>query len=239
MKKFNVLIALLLLSFVSCELLDAQRVVGKGPVVTESIDLPELSSIGLGISANVYLTQGNSQSIKIMGQKNIIDLINKEAKGGSWDIKVPNKTNYKTNEKLEIHITLQDVESLNIGGSGSIIGKSQFDNLGDVRMNIGGSGSINMDIEGDEINCNIGGSGSIKLAGNAERLDANIGGSGSINAENLKVRTAKVNAAGSGSVMIDVEDELTATIVGSGGVKYKGSPKINKTVMGSGRIRAY
>lgn len=238
MKKLNLLLAFLTLSIFTFTSLNAQKVIGEGPVVTKNVKMSDISNIGLGISANVFLKQGSKQSIEIVGQQNIIDLINTEARGDSWDIKFPKKTNIRTNEKLEIHITVKDIESLNLGGSGSFIGDGSFKNLDKLKLNIGGSGSIDLNLETEDLTCNIGGSGSMHLEGRADDVDINIGGSGSVKAEDLKTSTAKVNTAGSGSVHIDVSEKLNATIVGSGGVKYKGNPTINKTIMGSGRLKA-
>jgi len=238
MKKLNIFFSFLTIAFFTNFSTDAQRVVGTGPIVSETVKMSEISNIGLGISANVYITQGSSQSIEIKGQQNIIDLINKKAKGDTWDIKFPRNTNIKSNEKLEVYITIRDIESLNLGGSGSIIGEGRFKNIEDLNLNIGGSGSIKLALQAEELTCNIGGSGSMHLEGSADDVDINIGGSGSVKALDLKVANAKVNAAGSGSVQIDVSDKLNATIVGSGGVKYKGNPEINKTIMGSGRLKA-
>ncbi|WP_235298008.1 head GIN domain-containing protein [Portibacter marinus] len=237
MNKINFIIAILMAA--SFHFSTAQRVRGEGPVVEKTIELDEFSNIGLGLSANVYLTQGNRQLVKIKGQQNIIDLIEKDVDGDSWEISFPDKAKVSNYDKLEIYITIQELEGLNIGGSGSILGQNKFKNLNDLKLNIGGSGSIGLELDGADVTCNIGGSGSIKLAGTAESMDANIGGSGSVKAIDLKVQKAKVNTAGSGSVSIDVSDELSATIVGSGGVQYKGNPKINQNVMGSGRIKAY
>ncbi len=239
MKSSRLIFAALTLLVLASFNVTAQKLVGSGPVVSETVEMRDITNIGLGISANVYLTQGSSQSITLKGQKNIIDALEKSADGDSWEIEFPDGTRVNMSKKLEIHITLKTIESINIGGSGSVYGEEKFTNLDDVKMNIGGSGSITLDLEAEDVKCNIGGSGSIKLAGAADSFKANIGGSGSIKAIELQVRDAKVNAAGSGSVMIDVTDNLAATIVGSGGIKYKGNPKVNSSIMGSGRIRAY
>jgi hypothetical protein len=239
MKKSTLLTSLLALLLMVSTGISAQKVTGKGPVVTQKVKMSDITEIGLGISADVYLSQGSSQSIEIKGQQNIIDLIKKEAKNGSWDIEFPKNSRVKMSEKLEIYITLESIEALNLGGSGSFIGQNEFTNLKDVDFNIGGSGSIKLDLQADDLSCNIGGAGSIHLEGSAEKIDVNIGGSGSVEAEELSVDQAEVNTAGSGSVSIDVKNTLTATIVGSGGVRYKGDPKVNQTIMGSGRVKAF
>ncbi|GLR19023.1 head GIN domain-containing protein [Portibacter lacus] len=239
MKKLNVLIAVFSIFIFSISLTQAQKVVGSGPVVSENVNMKAINKVSLGISGDVFITQGNTQSIEIKGQQNIIDLIEKEVKGTSWNIKFPNNTSVRTNEKVEIFITMKDLKGLNVGGSGSIYGQNTFKNLDDVDLNVGGSGSIELSLEAEDVDANIGGSGNISLDGYAEDLDANIGGSGSVEAINFKVKEANINAAGSGSVEIHVSNELSAIIAGSGDVKYKGNPRIDKKIVGSGSVKSY
>ena len=214
----------------------AQTVTGKGKVVTESVSLDKFSHVGLGISANVYITSGNSQSVKIKGQKNIIDLIKKEVKGDSWNINFEKGTKVKNYEKLEVHITMSDLKGLAIGGSGSIIGQNKF-NTDDLDLAIGGSGDIELEIDGDKVSCSIGGSGNIDLRGSADGMEASIGGSGNVNAMDLDVDDCVVSTGGSGDVEISVSDNLLVSIAGSGNVKYSGNPTVKKNIVGSGSVK--
>ena len=213
--------------------LTAQHVTGKGNSVTETIDLPTITGIGLGISADVYVTQGSTQSVKVKGQKNIIDNLKHKTSGGSWNIEFKSKTrNY---EKLEIWITMAKLENISIGGSGSIKGQNSF-NCEDLDISIGGSGDVHLNTKADDINVSIGGSGEVFLAGSADELKISIGGSGDVEALDMKVRNCDVSSAGSGDIKIHVTDNLNVSMVGSGDVRYKGDPKVKSSVIGSGDV---
>ncbi len=73
MKATRLFIALLLSTFFFNVTSTAQwsKITGEGPVVTKTIDLKTINSIGLGISADVVLTQGSPQKVEIKAQKNI------------------------------------------------------------------------------------------------------------------------------------------------------------------------
>ena len=241
MKNIKVLICLFSLFLMASTSSFAQkkRVKGSGPVVNEIINVSNFSAIGLGISANVYLSQGSKHSVEVQGQRNIIDILEIESNSGTLKIRVKKGYNYNTNEKLEVHVTMPDLTGLAIGGSGSIYGQNKFSNLESVNIAIGGSGSVDIDLEARDVSCNIGGSGSAKIAGQTKDIKINIGGSGSVKALDLVANNADINCAGSGSVKLEVKDHIDAKIAGSGGVKYKGSPTIDSKVVGSGRIKSY
>ncbi|MDZ4682750.1 MAG: head GIN domain-containing protein [Saprospiraceae bacterium] len=190
---------------------------GEGPVVKKEISLSAIEGIGLGISGTVYLTQGSSQKIVIEAQQNIIDNIKKEVKNGSWNINY--QKNVKGHDGVKIYVTLPNVKSLSIGGSGKIIGQNSFDDIDNLAISIGGSGSI-------------------ELAGKAKDLNISIGGSGKVKTGNLKAENCKVSIGGSGDCYVEVSESLKASIAGSGDVYYKGRPKVNSSIAGSGRVQS-
>ena len=239
MKNLNLILVLCLLSLSNCESLISQSVKGSGPIVSETIEMSNITGLGLGISANIYVKQGNSQKIEVKGQQNIIDLLKKKPKGNNWTVEFERGTRVRNYEQLEVYVTLTELSSLSIGGSGSIIGKNKFTKVNNLGISIGGSGDVKIDVDANDISCSIGGSGEISLQGTADELKVSIGGSGDVEAINLNVKECKISSAGSGNVEISVDNYLDVTLVGSGDVRYKGDPKIKKSIVGSGKVKAY
>ena len=78
MKNWIHLTALLVLFVSPC--MNAQSwwgggVDGKGPRVEKDLQLDDFNGIRLTLSADVYLTPGRSQSVRVSAQQNIIDLL--------------------------------------------------------------------------------------------------------------------------------------------------------------------
>lgn len=194
----------------------AQKISGQGSTVNQTLNLDKFESLGLGISAKVYLTQG-SQSVRIEAQQNIIDNIKTEVKNGSWNIDFKQRVNNHTD--ITIHVSMPTIEALSIGGSGEIIGKSNFNNLGNLALAIGGSGTI-------------------ELAGSAKDVEISIAGSGDVKTGNLKANNCEVSIAGSGDAYIEVNNDLDVSIAGSGDVHYRGKPRISSSVAGSGSVKS-
>ncbi len=238
MNKSSIILAIIASAFYYFQFGNLQTMTAQGNVVTETITMSDISSVGLGISATVYLTPGSKQKIEIKGQKDIIDNIEKEAKNGSWNIKFKDGHKYQNYESVDIFITITKLDALSLGGSGAILGKEKFSDLQDLKLSIGGSGNIELDVEANEISSSIGGSGNITLKGEAENIKISIGGSGNVNAENLKTVDCKVSTAGSGDVSIDVSGDLKVSIAGSGNVRYKGNPNVNSSSVGSGKVKS-
>lgn len=210
------------------------QIVGEGASVTQKVDLQTITGIGLGIAADVYLTQGSKQEITIKAQKNIIEVIKKEVRNGSWNIEFDKKV--QNHDDIKIYITLATIKDLSIGGSGSIIGEEKFTNLGDLNLSIGGSGDIKLNAEAKDISCSIGGSGEIELAGSGDDISISIGGSGDIEAFDMAVKNCDISASGSGDINVNASEKLNVSLVGSGDVNYKGNPKVSSSIVGSGEV---
>jgi len=209
---------------------------GKGPKVTQTLDLATFDGLGLTIAADVMIRQGSTQSVKVEAQQNIIDNLKKEVKDGVW--KIGFDKNVRKHEPVKIWVTVKDLKDLNISGSGSILGESRFTNLADMSLSISGSGDIRLDADSKQLNVAISGSGNMNLAGTTEGSNMKISGSGDIKAFDLSARTCEVKISGSGNSSVNVSESLEVAIAGSGDVYYKGRPSVRSKVSGSGEVMA-
>lgn len=206
---------------------------GDGPVVTEDLSLPAFTGIDLKISAQVFIRQGDQQSVSVEGKQDLIDELELDIQNGVWDIEFDRCV--RDLGSMKIFITVPDVSSLAISGSGDIISENTMV-VGDIELKISGSGTIDVGLEADDINARISGSGVISMEGVGDVLDLNISGSGDLNAFGMTLRVADINISGSGDAEVFVTDSLLVRISGSGDVFYKGNPAVDVSISGSGRV---
>jgi len=239
MKAFHLIyLAAGLLSMNSCYNQGApwQGLEGTGPVVERKVDLDRFQGISLPGSAKVYLTQGETQEVKVQGQENIIDNLSLAVSGDVW--RIEGKRPVWRAEPLKIFITMEDLKMVKISGSGDVITNTLFSRQGDLDLSISGSGTIQLEVEADDIDGQISGSGNIILSGKADHVNFGISGSGGVQAENLLSKEAKVRISGSGDIYLDTKDFIEAHISGSGNVLYSGNPKTDTRISGSGHVRS-
>jgi len=227
MKKYNLVFNVLFLSLMVSFTANAQwnswgkGIRGEGPKVTKTLDLDEITELGVSIGANVYLTQGNKQKVEVKAQQNIIDLLDREVRGGKWRVRLEKGTNLKNHDGIDIYMTISTIEELSVAGSGSIIGKTKFNNLDDLEVSIAGSGDVDLSGSGDDLEVSVAGSGDVDMAG-------------------FVVDNCEVSIAGSGDCEVNVSGSLKVSIAGSGDVKYKGNPdKVKSSIAGSGDVRSF
>lgn len=203
----------------------------------ETRDLNPFTGIGIGISADVFYTPGNTHEIRIEGnQKDIEDLIAKVENGYL-------KLNYKDlrvkRSKLAIYISSKELDKVGFSGSGKFISEKAIATE-EMSIALSGSGTILFtSLKAEEVDIKISGSGDIVIEkGSTEEADLKISGSGKFLAEEFEVSEFSVAISGSGGCKITVKEELDVRISGSGNVYYHGNPQLNSTSSGSGKVRS-
>ncbi len=205
---------------------------GEGSVDSYTLELDDITSIRLKISADVYLSQG-PQEVVVEGQENIVDELELDVNSGRWEIEFDDCVEDYVD--LKIYITIPNLHKVELDGSGEIFGETLF-TVDDIDLEISGSGDIDLELECDDIEADISGSGKIKLIGTCDDLDLQISGSGDYKGFNMECQKAKVEINGSGDAEVRVIDELDVEINGSGDVYYKGFPELDIQINGSGEV---
>ena len=211
----------------------------RGETVKEIRNVSQFSAISLVISADVFLVQGPVQKVEIEGDKTSLEEIEIVVNDGT--LKIGTKDRFHGNiGKVSVYITIPEINSLTIAGSGDIVAGSGI-KADEMDLNVSGSGSIRFsELTAREVSATITGSGNIDVsAGQGQNeLEVVITGSGSFSAEGFSVPEADVTITGSGSARVWVVKELETNITGSGNVAYKGNPLVNANSTGSGKTHS-
>lgn len=191
--------------------------------VTKQIKVSDFNQIAVSGSLDVtYTQQSGKPKVEIYTSDNIVDLLDIYVKNGKLNLGF--KKNVKVSyNKLEIRVTSEDLNAVNVAGSGDF----KFTNglkTDQLKMNVAGSG----DITASNIQCSQG-------------FTANVAGSGDIECKQLKTADMDISVAGSGDLKIEnaLVTSVNASVAGSGTVKISGNAdKANYSVAGSGDLYA-
>jgi hypothetical protein len=206
----------------------------------ETRELPSFSEISLRISAKVYLEQGKNQSVRIVADSETLEQVITEVKGRTLNIRFPNNNIFKRWDpgKIEIYISVPEVDGLNLSGSGDIISEKIETRILDLL--ISGSGNIKIEqLTSERVSAAISGSGNIKIEGSgvADELKTRITGSGNIDASGFEAKNVDAQTSGSGNSSVFSNGSIKVRIAGSGSVYYSGNPAIESSIAGSGKVK--
>jgi hypothetical protein len=206
--------------------------------VKENRNKSGFTKVSFGVSGNMYISIGNEFKVTLEGDKDDLEDIITEVSSGRLVVKKENwRMNF--NEKVNVYITMPELEGLGVSGSGKAEIKDavKTDNLS---LSVSGSGKLyTSEITVSDLKCSISGSGDIILGGgSASDADISISGSGNYSGETTKLGSVDISISGSGNCVVNVTGSLKAGVSGSGDVTYIGNPKVDARVSGSGKVRS-
>ena len=204
-----------LLFLAACSDDDTNCVTVSGNLVSETRELADFHSVSFEGVGNLFITQESPQSVRIETRQSIMPLLKTRVNNGQLNIELEDCITGQI-DKLDIFISIPDIENLEIDGVGSITGQNAFD-------------LDNLEIE-------INGVGDVTVNGTTDRLEINSSGVGNVHAFELVSNICEVNITGSGNVEVTAETDLDVIISGTGNVYYKGTPSIESNISGSGNL---
>jgi hypothetical protein len=236
LQTFQILAILAILPFLTegCIIVaNGKTVRGSGSFVTEEREVSEFDKVHLKGSGNVFLNRGETQSLTIKTDDNIMPYIESDVSGKK--LTVSHGKHHLRPTVFEVFITVKHLEGVAISGSGDVRSEDRF-LANNFYAEISGSGDLDIEVEAGILASKISGSGSIHLSGKANDFSVSISGSGDINAFDVQANNVSVKISGSGKCKVTATESLEAKISGSGDVYYRGRPKINTKMSGSGSL---
>lgn len=175
---------------------------GNGEVTTDKRQVNGLAALSVSGPLQVEVRVGAAPSLEIIGDSNLLNLVQTQVSGETQKIWIDEKFN--STNPIRVVYTVPAVTEIISNGSGRLMVNGL--NGGNLAVRNYGSRSVNLD-------------------GNVSRIDIVNTGSGSINALGLLSKDAKVSLQGSGSLNLGAVNgnELAVTVNGSGSVHASGN----------------
>lgn len=188
---------------------------GSGGAGTQTRHVGEFRKIDVRGSTDVMVVVGQSTSVVVSGDHNLLSQVTTEVVGGTLVVGRSHGSRWQRG-MLVVTVALPALDGVAIHGSADV----------DVQG-----------LNAPRFVAKIPGSGNLRVVGRTRELDASVSGSGDMRLFDLMADKAQVSIAGSGDVQVNVSQDLVARIAGSGDVSYRGEPRTQISVKGSGSVR--
>ncbi len=229
------LLFLALIAFISRPQQDT--LIGNGNVVEQVREVGSFDRITIGGIFQVYLSQGDQEQVKVVADENLHPVILTDNKGSHLRISMPNGVEIKKSKKLEVYVTLNNIDKLDISSVGNVATSSalQLENL-DLSISSVGKTALalncnQLDIQADMV-------GNVMLEGKANEVIIRNSGVGSLQAFDLEAKKLSIDNKGVGGAELYATDEISIHSRGVGQVKYKGEAVVKELeVSGIGKVK--
>lgn len=252
------LITLFFLPSLACEAINTppKTVQGSGNIIEQTVEVSNFDRVRLAASGDVYIEQGDAESLTIEADDNILPLLVSNLSDGT-ELLLGTKpmTSMNPSKPIVYRLTVKNLVGISISGSGNVYAEP----IQSTSMKITLSGSGNIDIKGLEsdslsialpgsgkitiddvsvkaVDTDAKGSGDIKLSGKSDKQTVSYSGSGTYQADDLESVSADIRVPGSADITVWVTDQLNVHVDGSGTIRYYGKPTVEQGGAGSGKI---
>lgn len=183
----------------------------------------------------VYLTQGNDESILIEADENLHELIKTEVKDNVLHIYTKKNIGHASSKKIKI--TFKDISKIT-STSGSDVTSTNTITSEHLELNTSSGSDMKLHVNTTILECHSSSGSDLKLSGNTEKLIANASSGSDIKAGDLIAESSHVKATSGADITVNTLKELTANASSGGYIKYYGNPEVvNKKDSPSGSIR--
>lgn len=233
-------IALVALAMIACNINVGPLTVtrGSGNVISESRTVSDFSAVTFAGIGDMTVIQGETESLVIEAEDNILPLIEVEVRDGTLHIGIQASDWRDTvlpTRPIRYTLTIDDLDRLALSGLGNI----RFDRLQaeDFTLVISGAGNVSLGgLEAASVTVQMSGAGNADLSGRVNAQVVTITGAGNYQAGDLESRETVITTSGLGNAILWVHDSLNVTITGAGSVDYYGSPQLTERITGLGRV---
>ncbi len=190
------------------------KVKGSGVAASEMRTVASFDAIDANGVGKLKLRIGDTESLKVIADDNILPLIKTEVKDGVLTLSTRGASLSKTDIVFEV--TARRIK--------------RMENSGTVSIDASG-------FNGGDLAVETSGVGSIKLNGRVDSFKAELSGVGSLDADALAADRVDTNLSGVGSAHVRAEKSLRANVSGVGSLSWTGAAtEVSTNVSGIGRV---
>lgn len=186
----------------------------------KTYDVPVFTGIEAGDLANVIVSQGEKQSVKI--EKSEDGEASVEVRDEILRITPGSMTNFSN---VKIYVVCPNLKYLKVSGVSKITSDGIIQS-NDLKIKAMGASKIDLAINVQNLTTDISGASKAILKGAATFHKSNLSGASNLNAKELDVVKMEVNASGVSKANVNVKNELSGELSGVSNVKYDSKPLI-------------
>jgi hypothetical protein len=212
-----------------------EKITGSGPVVEEDRVVKGVTGVELGTSGTLHISLGNTSSLRVEAQENLMEYIETEVRGGVLLIRNTPGYDLRSTRPIQYYLTVEKLDNIEVSSSGDIeVGNLKSNSLS-IRSN--SSGDINIDgLDGSSLDVKISSSGEVGISGGQiQKQKIDISSSGDFQARDMASVTADIDLTSNGSATVRVSDRLSGQLSSSGNIYYVGNPEVDVQMTSSGK----
>ncbi len=228
----------LTLMALSCQMVSniGPGVRGNGNVKSQERTVSTFNKIEVSNGLDLFLTQGDAESLTVQADENLLELIKTEVVGGT--LRIYTEKSIRSAASRKVKVNLKNIDTLTASSGSDVLSNSLLE-LEDLKVQASSGADIDLELNAQNIFASSSSGSDIYLSGTAHSIEADASSGSSVKASSLKAENGTADASSGADVSINVSGKLSANASSGGDVTYYGNPRIlDKNKSSGGRVRS-
>jgi hypothetical protein len=202
------------------------NITGSGNVVNQEEMLSGFDAIDISHSFSVDITQGESYSVVIRIDDNLVEYLDIAKAGSTLMIRFDPTRSYNFfDATMEAEITMPELVGLDLSGN-SEARLSGFESARPFTADLSGNSNLRGDIQAGDLRLDASGNSEVTLSGSGGEISVDASGSSKVDLAGFLGVNGDVGASGASTVKVNLSGRLDADASGSSDIYYQGNPEL-------------
>jgi len=199
-----------------------------------------VSALDISAGVEVFLTQGNTEMVRIDTKGVDNEEVISELRGGKLVLSIRRQNGWKgmfgRNTYVKAYVTVKNLTSISVSSGAELDGETKLV-VDDLTLNISSGADAKLDVKTNRLTVSVSSGADATLSGSTEKLTASVSGGADLDASKLLSDVCYAEASGGGDAKVYGRKELYLRASGGGDVTYSGPGQlITKKASGGGDI---
>lgn len=200
--------------------------------VNKTVAVNNFREITVSSGIDLYLTQATTESVRIVGDKELADKVLVEKDGNALRIKFKENTNwsglFRKQGSVKVYVNVKTLNALHASGGSDVFGQNtikadRFD------LHASGGSDVKINLVCKDATIQSSGGSDLNISGTAENMELHSSGGSDVYAGNFSVNYAKVSSSGGSDANVHVNKALEANASGGSDIRFSGNAEYKKT----------
>lgn len=200
--------------------------------VTKNMAVNNFNKVSVSSGIDLYLTQGNTEGAKVIGDKELVDRLILVKEGNQLNIKYKENNGFSNlfrgGKSIKVYLNFKTLNELSASGGSDVYAQNTI-KTDRLALSTSGGSDVELNIVCKDISISSSGGSDLDIKGSATNMNLDISGGSDVDAEHFSVDYAKVNASGGSDAEIHVNKALEAGASGGSDIRFSGNAAYKKT----------
>lgn len=204
----------------------------------KEIAITNFSEVSVSSDIDLYLTQSNSENIRVNAHPDLLKNVVVEKKGNNLNIRYKDNISWGRlfkGQSIKVYVNFKNLQSISASGGSDVYSQNTI-KTDKLSVSSSGGSDLDLNVVAKDIAIQTSGGSDVNIKGSATNMEATSSGGSDIDALNFVVENARVSSSGGSDANVHVTKALDVTASGGSDVNYKGNPAVKKSSGKSGDV---